>query len=80
MPHLSPSGHGAGTCLPTAMYSWGSFDAQSVSRGFFFSSLLAIGMVLLDVKPEKHTGDLSVNALLFTKTFPRSSLVILRRL
>ena len=61
------------------MYGWGSFDAQSVSR-FLFSSLLAIGMVLLDVKPEKHTGDLSVNALLFTKTFPWSSLVILRRL
>ena len=58
----------------------GVLSMRSPFRCCFFSSLLAIGMVLLDVKPEKHTGDLSVNTLLFTKTFPRSSLVILRRL
>ena len=46
----------------------------------YVSSLLAIGMVSLDVEQENTRGDLFVNALLFTKTFPSSSIVISRKL
>jgi len=43
------------------------FFRCAVGLAFFFSSLLAISMVSLDIKPEKHTRDLFVNALLFSK-------------
>ena len=45
------------------------FFRCAVRFAFFFPCLLAIGMVSLDVKPEKHTGDLSECVAVY-KNFP----------